>query len=77
MYKCREVECPYCGHAFMWMSGAGLHIRVYEYMLDGVKEHLEDTECPMCGKICLIKTGILMGLKEDAPGVRKLGIRGI
>ena len=59
----RQVECPSCGHIFMWKKEPVFIGNSYcMYRRKGYKEELENAICPDCGLEMIVPDGVLKGI---------------
>lgn len=78
MYKYRQVECPLCGHIFMWIEYADLPPSYNVYRRKGIDEELGSTHCPKCNCEMIVPSELSTGISVENESVELRGtIRGI
>ena len=78
MCKYRQIECPLCGHIFMWIEYADLPPSYNVYRRKGVDEELGSTHCPMCNCEMIVPNDSERGISVEDENVELRGtVRGI
>ena len=78
MYKCRQVQCPVCGHVFMWIEYADLPPSYNVYKRNGIDEELGSTHCPKCNCKMIVPDDSKIGISVKDETVELKGtVRGI
>lgn len=78
MYKYRQIECPLCGHIFMWIEYADLPPNYNVYRRKGVDEELGSTHCPKCNCEMIVSNDSKRGISVEDEVVELRGtVRGI
>lgn len=78
MYKYRQIECPLCGHIFMWIEYADLPPNYNVYRRKGVDEELGSTHCPKCNCGMIVSNDSKRGISVEDEVVELRGtVRGI
>ena len=65
--SCRNVECPACGHRFMWIEVGSNSCT--EYFDKETNEVYPDAICPLCGKHMAVIPKKRKGLPDDASSI--------
>lgn len=70
MYKFRQVECPLCGHIFMWQKEPVFVGNSYcTYKRKGIDEELENAICPKCRLEMVVIDNILKGIDINSENI--------
>ena len=78
MFKCRQIQCPVCDHAFMWIEYADLPPSYNMYKRNDVEEELRSTHCPKCHCEMIVPDNSRVGISVNDENVELIGtVRGI
>lgn len=65
MYKFIEIECPSCGHRFVWLEHTYKGTRYKVYRRAGHNEVLESTVCPKCNLEMVVIKDLHIGISVE------------
>lgn len=78
MYNYRQVKCPQCNHAFMWIEYADLPPSYCVYRRKGIDEELGSTHCPKCNCEMVVPDNSEIGISVEDKSIELRDIvRGI